>query len=246
MSATALSDLQEIVERSIFEAIRKELVDKGYLPDITAQVETSPNTFVDKYPNTTAGRLLWETDIKAIVTSKGFAIELYSEGSNYNKGVKKTPRIVLNSGSMLPGSLGGDPSRFYSGQGASFQAKVTPPQTVDFFMDINAVAQDVEQERVLNAIMALALPRKGYIPWYNSSTEKFFVRFINYFNADNGDQGIIEKVFGYEIPDCWDRGDVIVSTEIAKMTDIEVNVNLQKYMDGSWGYIAETIEASEN
>jgi len=35
MSATPLSDSREVVERSLFHSIRRELVDKGYLPDIS-------------------------------------------------------------------------------------------------------------------------------------------------------------------------------------------------------------------
>jgi hypothetical protein len=38
MSLTPLSDSRELVERSIFHSIRKELVDKGYLPDVEAKV----------------------------------------------------------------------------------------------------------------------------------------------------------------------------------------------------------------
>ena len=96
------------------------------------------------------------------------------------------------------------------------------------------------------AAVIFDLTRKGYIPWYNRSTKKFFIRFINYFNADNNDQGIIEKVYGYEIPDCWDREDVEVASGIAKMTDIEMNLNLQSYMNGTWGYDAETIRAYQD
>lgn len=238
MSTTPLSNLQELVERSLFESIRKEVVDKGYLPDITAQVEitpvTIPPTYTNKYPNTLQGRQQWELDIKNIVNSKGFAIEIYNEGSNLGKGIKKVPRIVINSGNSLPGALGGDPSRFYEDTGNSYLPMVTPPQTVDLFIDIHVVSDNVIQERILNAIMALALPRRGYIKHYNDPTKTFFIRFINFYDRDDLEGGIVEKVYGYEIPDCWDRADIQVGPAVSKITQITVPVTLQKYMDGTW------------
>lgn len=41
MSTTPLSDTREVVERTLFQSIRQELVDKGYLPDINAIVNST-------------------------------------------------------------------------------------------------------------------------------------------------------------------------------------------------------------
>ena len=130
MSATALSNIQEIIERSLFEVIRLELVDKGYLPDI-ADTGT--------YPDNSTGWAQWEADLAAIIISMGFAIEIFSGGSSESRGVQKIPRIVIDSGNFLPGALGGDPRRFFSDQGADYQALVTPPQTVDFYLNFHNV-----------------------------------------------------------------------------------------------------------
>ena len=209
MSATPLSDIQSIIERSLFETIRLELVDKGYLPDVTA------------YPNTPIGVQEYESDLNTIANGPlGFAIELFSEGSNHGKGVKKVPRIVLNSGSFLPGALGGDPQRFFKDNGTNFTAKVTPPQSVDFYVDFNLVSENVKQERILNAILALSIPRRGYIPYYTDSSTRFFTRYLNYYDADSTKEGIIEKVYGYEIPDVWDVNDVTFANSISKISQI--------------------------
>lgn len=223
MSNIVLSNTQQLIERSIFEAIRLELVDKGYLPDIT------------RYSNNTEGRLAYESAIQSIVSTMGFAIELFNESSNTFKGVKKSPRIVINTGNFLPGDLGGDPQRFYVDNGTTFDALVTPPQMVDFYLNIHLVSNTVQQERVLNSILALAVPRRAYIPWYTDKTQFIFCRNINFFNANNPDVGLIEKVYAYEIPDCWDSESRLVEQGVPKITDIALHPNVLKYIEGDWG-----------
>ncbi len=226
MSNTPLTNIQELIERSLFETIRLELVDKGYLPDIADTVT---------YPDNNTGWAQWEADIDAIVASMGFSIELFSVGNNESKGVKKVPRIVLESGNFLPGALGGDPQRYFEDVGSSYTALVTPPQTVDFYLNIHLVSNKAQQLRVLNSILALSIPRRGYIPYYNDSTKTFFARYLNYYNQSSEDDGILEHVYAYEIPDCWDISNREVFTNIAKIEEITLNTNVQKYMDRTWG-----------
>lgn len=230
MSSTALSDIQELIERTVFERIRTELVDKGYLPDIAI------------YDDTPVGVDQWESDLSDIVTSKGFAVELFSQGSNFSKGIKKIPRIVIKTGNFLEGDLGGDPRRFFEeGADGKYLAKVTPPQTADFYLDVHLVSNDIAQERFLNALLALAVPKRKYLPWYSNVNETFFIRHLNYYELDDLDQGITEKVHAYQIPDCWDRGDDTVFTGISKISRIDLNFNVQKYMDGDWGHDSDTL-----
>lgn len=224
MSTTGLTNIQEVIERSLFETIRLELVDKGYLPDITL------------YADTPAGHELYDTAINTIVETLGFAIEIFSTGTNKAKMIKKIPRIVIKAGSFLPGSLGGSPSKYYSDQGTYYKAMVTPPQTVDFYIDYHLVSETIAQERVLSSILALAIPRRAYITRYDDSTKTFFSRYLNYYNIDEADEGISEKVYKYEIPDCWDTEDREVEDNVAKLNEVTLHTNIQKYMDGSWGY----------
>jgi len=223
MSTIALSTTQEIIERSIFEVIRKELVDKGYLPDITL------------YDDTEIGHTAYNEAISAIVVIKGFAIELFNEGSNLAKGVKKVPRIVINTGNFLPGALGGDPRKYFTNQGLTYKSSVTPPQTVDFFINFHLVSNKVEQERILNSLVALSVQRRGYIPFYNDINQTFFCRYLNFFNIDDMEEGLIEKVYAYEITDCWDTEDRVIDVAIAKMTEITLHPNIMKYIEGNWG-----------
>jgi hypothetical protein len=231
MSTTSLSIVQELIERSLFEAIRKEVVDKGYLPDITL------------YPNTPIGYQDYEDDKATIIATKGFAIDIYNEGSNMAKEVKKAPRIVINTGNFLPGALGGDPQREFIDLGLTYRAQITPPQTVDFYLNVHLVSVNVIQERILNALMALALPRRGYIPHYNDPEETLFCRYLNFYNMDDSSMGIMEKVYAYEVPDCFDREPIIPNEGnypngiVAKITEISVHPNIIKYIEGSWGSV---------
>ena len=223
MSITVLSNVQEIIERSLFEVIRQELIDKGYIPDITL------------YPDTAQGFQDYNTAISYIVTQKGFAIELFNEGSNLAKGTKKVPRIVINTGNFLPGALGGDPQKYYQDQGLFYSALVTPPQTVDFFVNVHLVSMDVSQERILNSLIALAIQRRGYVPFYDNSGSTFFCRYLNFFHMDNMDAGMMEKVYAYQVSDCWDTEDKVLQGNIAKITEINLHPNVMKYIDGTWG-----------
>lgn len=223
MSATALSTVQELIENSLFEAIRLELVDKGYLPDITT------------YTNDAAGQIEWETDLKAIADA-GTAIEIISERANDKLDVKKTPRIIISSGSFLPGAIGGDPTKKFVDMGDTFSAFTTPHQTTDFYINFHLISSKTMDERILNAILALSIPKRGYVPFWSDATSSFFVKYLNYHEGRDDVDGVIEKVYSYEIQDAWDREDIEVMTNIAKMTEITLNINIQKYMDGEWGH----------
>jgi len=71
MSLVPLSIIEEQIERSIFESIRQELVDKSLLPDITTY-------------NLATDQLQWEADLKTLKGSNtyGWVAELFGV-SNY-------------------------------------------------------------------------------------------------------------------------------------------------------------------
>lgn len=227
MSDTPLSSIQEILERTFFHRIRQEVVDKGYLPDISDTIT---------FPDTELGWTAWLSAIQNIITNKGFAIEIFNAGTTEARGIKKLPRIVLHSDSFLPGALGGDPLRTFKDNTTYYTAEVTPPQTVDFFIDTHLIADNINQIRILHSILALALPTRGYLPFYNDETRSIFIRNIGYYNADSIEEGIIEKVYTYEIPDCWGSENVEKFETIAKISEITLNTNMQKYMDRTWGF----------
>ena len=89
MSTTPLTDTQERIERSIFERIRMELIDKGYLHDISiAPFNTGDG----------AAQAAWDAELIVISGAMDFAIELIGAGSYDKADEKKVPRIVIQSG----------------------------------------------------------------------------------------------------------------------------------------------------
>ncbi len=238
MSTTPLSNIQEIIERTLFERIRQELVDKLYLPDISD---------TGTYPDTPVGWDAYEAAISTIAAgANGFAVEVLSGGVADSRGTKKVPRIVINSGSFIPGALGSDPQRFFQENdgGADYSSLVAPPQTVDYYVNIHLVAGSVKQIRILNSLLSISVQRRGYIPFYNDPNQSFFARYIGYYDGDNVDEGIIEKVYGYEIPDCWDASNVVVKSDVSKMNEITLNTNVQKYINGEWGHNSDPLVVS--
>lgn len=221
MSNIPLSDIQELIERSIFEAIRKEVTDKGYLPDITL------------FPETAQGASDYFLEIPGIIANKGFIIEVVNESSNFDKGIKSVPRIVIKTGSFLSGDVGGDPLGYFERSDIGYNAKITPPQTSNYYLEIHLVSNTTEQERILNAILSLVLPKRKYLKFYNNLNKSFFIRHINFSEMDDTDHGIIQKVNYYEIPDCWEHEDIITRTNVSLITRIDLNVNLDKYYTGT-------------
>ena len=220
MSATLLSTVQELIENSLFEVIRLELVDKGYLPDITL------------YANDSAGQLQWEVDLKALANP----IEIMNESASDKMDVKKVPRMVISSGSFLPGALGGDPRKYFRDQGNDYSALVTPDQVTNFYINFHLICNNTIDERILNALLALTVPKRGYVPFWSDLTQNFFVQYLNYYDGVSNVDAVHHKIYAYEVQDVWDREDIEVEASIAKMTEITLNMNIQKYLDGSWGH----------
>ena len=209
--ATPLSTIIQKVERSFFHAIRKQAVAKGYLPDIY--------TFL---PDSDSNTVLYNNAITAIKVVKGFAIEVFNTSNPQAKGIKKIPRIVLIPGSRLPGDLGGSPDRRYFITGDTYSAKIQPPQTVNFQFEVSLLSNTTQQSRILNSLVALALPKRGYIEFYDDPTNLLFIRQYTYRDYPITIEGIMEETYYYEAMDIFDTEDEVVKTNISKIEEIKV------------------------
>ena len=194
----ALSNAQERLERSLFEAIRKVLVEEGYLPDITNAA---------RYPEPFDGvaQANWQADLKTIEGNKDFAIEAFNHSQT--KGLKKVPRIVIVPRRTMPGDIGypmdgvimqnpNDPNSFVRAQ--------LPYESSHFNIDIHLVSNSAKQDRILNAVLSKALGMKRFIPYYDDAETRFLVRQYNYLDIPDPMEGIEEKVYSYELPDVAD------------------------------------------
>lgn len=211
---TALSNIVERVERSIFHAIRLELVDKGYLPDVTT------------FPDTPSGVTAFKTALAAIVGVKGFAVEVFGVGSNQSKGKLAVPRITILEESRLPGALGGDPVPYYEVAGPdTFNPRVLPPQTKDFQYQISLWYNTAEQGRILHGILALALPARGYIKWFDAPNqiERIFVRQSGFSETSYDDEGYREAAYMYMVEDIFDSESATLAP-VAKLNEITLEI----------------------
>lgn len=230
MSATPLTNTIERVDRSLFERLRTELVDKGYLPDITDTLT---------YPDNQTGTTAFEAALAAIRVAKGFAIELFGVASNEAKYKEKVPRIVIVSRNGLLGALGGSPDRVYTAIPQNplqpldpdtnpldhFDAHILPPQTSDFEYEIALVWQTVVQRRIMLQILALALPKRGYINWWDqgaTEVERPFIRQVGFDDRTMADQGFREEKYIYVVEDIFETANVPAATPIAPITEIKV------------------------
>lgn len=210
-----LTDIQELVERSIYEQIRLVLVREGYIPDIT-QV---------------ANRAEFDLDLSEIENAKGFAVELFNNGSSQSKGTKKVPRIAMVGRRVLVGEIGNAPEKIYEKDPLNPNSiiSVTPaPETDHLQLDIHLVSNTAKQERFLNAVIAAALKTRSYIPFVNDPTgkSKFFLRQFNYYDLPDAIEGIAEMVYSYEVTDLYLFQGNIESTNVPLIQEITMETTL--------------------
>lgn len=237
--AITLLNIQERVGRNIYETIRRCMVDTGYLPDIT---NTSLFPMSSEGFGTTEADVNWKAALRNIEISKSFATELFGEGSAQSKGLKKVPRIVIQSNRILPGNLGvagilgyqknpQDPDKVIQ--------VLSDWQSANLHYDILVVCNTTKQERVLNSIINASLGIKKYLPLLDSNPnepqEYMFCRLFNYFDLEGENEGIIEKVYSYEITDMFLYQEVQLNP-ISLIQNMEIftdSTNLVKYTDGN-------------
>lgn len=212
-----LVDTQKIVERSLFEAIRKLLVSEGYLPDITL------------FPNTQIGYGNFQSALEVIKNTKGFATEIFGHGSSQSKELKRVPRIAIVTRRVFPGDIGGlvDYEYINNPLDPNNLMKVLPDnQTADLQIDIHLVSNSAEQDRFLGAVLGATIGSKRYIPVYDDPTQKIFTRQYNYYDLPDTMEGIIEKVYSYEIKDLWLFGGRVIQTSVPLIKEITIDTTL--------------------
>lgn len=224
MSNTPLSSIIQRVERSLYEAIRLELVDKGYCPDIADTVT---------FPDNPAGVIAYNAALGTIVTNKGFAIEVFGVGSNFKKYETKIPRIVILEEQRLPGDLGGSPHLTYTfippvnpQDSGTYDSSVLPPQTSDFIYSIGLVYGSAVENRILHQILALALPKRGYINYYDNPTgkEKIFVKHTGFSEMSYDNKGYREASYLYQVSDLFETENTPIRTGISPIHEIRVDI----------------------
>lgn len=110
---------QEIIERSIYVAILNMAIKLGY----TINPE-------DYLPTSAANAERFKEDLKKITDEKGFYVSIFGVGNNHSKGIKETPRIVVDSEGFYPGDIGLPRQIIEKEEGIGYTATEVPYETL--------------------------------------------------------------------------------------------------------------------
>lgn len=219
-----LSNIEEALERTVFHLLRKKTVEFGYSPNIDDyDVENTDDAIAISETER------FKTDLSLIHTTKGFAIEVFNFANNQYYGTKKPPRIVVETESFLQGQLGTDTTPQYEIQpDGTYIVKQSTSLLSDFYFSIHLIANSVKEIRVLHEIMVQCLPRRGYVPWYNKNglqpAFNLLVRYISMADYSWTAEGVIEKVYRYEIPDAHEVDDKVIVSNVSPIKIINVDI----------------------
>ncbi|MAO08127.1 MAG: hypothetical protein CL596_05375 [Alteromonas sp.] len=220
----ALPITQQLIERSIFKAIKEIIVKEGYFPDVDNYSIDNPEPAIAE-----SEQKRLKHDVKIIAAEKGYAVELFSNGTQEDRGQIKPPRIVIESESFLPGELGIDTTKtFEKKENGNYKAIDNSflTQLSDYYFYIRLISNSVEQERVLNSIIISSIPRRGYLKWADQAIlnphSNIMIQYLSH-TETNWDQGIKEKSFRYEIKDIMEIGPKEIPGEIPAIKNLSIN-----------------------
>ena len=197
------NNIQQRVERSLFETIRKVLVAQSVLPDIANAV---------RYPIigenlTVTAQTNWNTDMAATIASNGWACEVFGASSAFAKGLKRVPRIVIVPKRIIPGEIGLPPGNLYTPDNittpTTYSSSPYPPESSNFHYDIHLVSSSQAQSRFLNMVLTTVFSMKKYIPFFDVPTDRFFIKLYNFYDVSDTNDGIEENVYSYEVQDLY-------------------------------------------
>ena len=216
-------NLEEIIERSFYIALLHETLKRG--------LTINPDDYlVDGLPTeSTADK--FEQDKKAI--GKKF-IYIFGIGNNLVRGPKDCPRITIELNAYYPGDIGTEKFSVEESEEAPGLAVVEYDYvTKSTNLDIHLVANTQQEMRLLHDIMYRALPAKGYLkPYFNDyeawkntpmgATGNLYIEVGNFYDHPDLQQGLLEKVYTYEVSDGLILEEVVSQGEIVPIKDISV------------------------
>lgn len=214
--------LEEAVERTIYHALRKEIVSRGYLPNIYDYDIENVDIVIAKSENRR-----YNIDLSQIKVEKGFAIEVFNYANNQSYGDKQVPRIVVHTDAFIPGNLGLDPmNKYEKNLDGTFKTLKSVEMVSDFYFSLNLVANTVSSMRQLHDIMANVLPRRGYIKWYQDNDlrphSNLLIQYLASADVSFLSEGIMEKVYKYMIPDVHEIDDKVILDNIPAIINIDI------------------------
>lgn len=199
---------QEIIERSIYQALLNASIKLGY--------SLNPNNYL---PISIENQKRFKEDMDKL----NKYIWVFGTGNNQSKDKKLTPRIVVNARGFYPGGIGLPKLLIQKEEGIGFTATEEPYETIDQFIDIHLIANNQEDLRLLHQVMFYSIPQRGYLKPYNVDEFLFsgniFLELVNFFDIPNLDFGLLEKVYQFVIQDCV-INEITEKADLVPITDI--------------------------
>lgn len=188
---------EEIVERTFYASLLNAAIKMGYTinPD-------------DYLPASIENEQRYHQDKEAIANF----VSIFGVGNSHSRGSKICPRITINTNAYYPGSIGMNKFDLETDENNQFNVVEYPYETKDISLDIHLVANNMPDMRILHNIMYRGLPARGYLlPYLNNFDEwvtqrvgptgNIFIEIANFYDYDDKEHGILEKVYSYNCID---------------------------------------------
>lgn len=204
----------EELDRTLFEIIRKRIVELGYLPDI--------NDFTKPQDYKRAKQV--------IIDSKGFCIDLHGVGTPAARGEVLVCDITIDRMDIEAGTLGGSPSTQYRKKVDGFYQKertVAMSSNVDY--EIRVVTNAVATERIILGMMYDLFNHRAYYPvadMYRTEDDDRFLLFMSGGEQDVSSTDVRERLLKYTVSDVWLGSNKIILDNIPPMTSVDPFIGL--------------------
>lgn len=204
----ALSTIQIDVERSFEKALRTILVANGYIPDRAA------------YASNKAG---YDAAKTAIVTSKGFCVEVFGQGAPQDKTGLGVPRIVITGMGFSQGSAGGIFGDTLESDGAGKFNKFTQGTPLsNYRLSVELESNSTSQDRLIESVRQAALPNLSYLDKHDDSEVQYLITYQFTASYPELSHGLIKKVYTYLVMDIPESNPNQIGSNIVPIKEIEV------------------------
>nr|DAJ85231.1 MAG TPA: hypothetical protein [Caudoviricetes sp.] len=204
----------EEIDRTIYELIRKRLVDDGYLPEIT-NYTTEKDYIVAK---------------KQIEVQKGFVIEVHGVGTPEARDERIVCEITIDRKQIEAGSLGGETPQFIKDNvTGKFTKEKIPAICSDVHYEIRVFSNSIHKERIAFQILMEIFTHRNYYPiteTYNPDRDKWLL-FTSRGSTDVSSTDVREHLFYYIAEDVWLGKLDTIRRDIAPMSSAHFWYNIQ-------------------
>lgn len=206
------------INRSIEKVLYLLLLEQGYTPDRSIFLG---NSFDSSFDPTFSGYLDLKANIKA---RKGFCVDLFGHGASMDRQAKLIPRMVITGLGFIPGSVGNDKTPYYKkNDHGKFDKLVGPIFSSNYRFELELCSNKTAQDMFMEAVRGFALPNFEQISVYDQPRDSILIQYSSPRQMPDFGQGLIQRIYPYEVIDVFETMPITISTEIARVKSISIN-----------------------